>query len=213
VAPRAASRSDGTGPRAYDAPMPLLLILAFVIVPLVELAVILQVGELIGPWWTIALLVIDSIIGAALLKREGARAWRAFRDALGEARWPGDEVTQGALVIVGGTLLLTPGFVTDGAGLLMLLPPTRAGLSRLIRARFTPMPVHAYRTARSAGARRRPPRGGPGQPQQDDVLDVEVVGIEREEHPDRPAPSLDDGDLDESGPDGPDDGPSGRDGP
>jgi UPF0716 protein FxsA len=166
--------------------MPLLLVLAFVIVPLVELAVILQVGELIGPWWTIALLVIDSIIGAWLLKREGARAWRAFREALGEARWPGDEVTQGALVIVGGTLLLTPGFVTDGVGLAMLLPPTRAGLSRLIRARVTPMPVHAYRTARSAGARRRPGRGDPDRAQGDDVLDVEVVGIEREEREDPP---------------------------
>jgi UPF0716 protein FxsA len=166
--------------------MPLLLVLTFVIVPLVELAVILQVGQLIGPWWTIALLVVDSIIGAWLLKREGARAWRAFRDALGAGRWPGDEVTQGGLVIVGGTLLLTPGFVTDGLGLLLLLPPTRAGLSRLIRARFTPMPVHAYRTARSAGARRRTGRGGPAGSQDDGVLDVEVVGIEREEREEPP---------------------------
>jgi UPF0716 protein FxsA len=184
--------------------MPLLLVLAFVIVPLVELAVILQVGELIGPWWTISLLVVDSIIGAWLLKREGARAWRAFRDALGAARWPGDEVTQGALVIVGGTLLLTPGFVTDGLGLLMLLPPTRAGLSRLIRARVTPMPVHAYRTARSAGSSRRSGRGDPTAPSDDDVLDVEVVGIEREQRETPPGrPPLDD--PDRGGSDGQDD--------
>jgi UPF0716 protein FxsA len=196
--------------------MPLLLIVAFVVVPLVELAVILQVGQLIGPWWTIALLILDSIIGAWLLKREGARAWRAFRDALGEGRWPGDEVTQGALVIVGGTLLLTPGFVTDGLGLAMLLPITRAGMSRLIRARVTPAPVHLYRGVRGAAGGRASGRDGSGRGRGasagDDVLDGEVVDVER----DRPdvagtldgePPRPEDGDPD--GPDGPD-GPDAR---
>jgi UPF0716 protein FxsA len=158
--------------------MPVLLILAFVIVPLVELAVILQVGQLIGPWWTIALLVLDSIVGAWLLKREGARAWRSFRDALGEGRWPGDEVTQGALVIVGGTLLLTPGFVTDGLGLAMLLPVTRAVLSRLIRARVTPVPVQMARGVWGGGSTSG--RRARGATDPDDVLDVEVVDVERD---------------------------------
>ena len=170
------------------------------IVPLVELAVILQVGQLIGAWWTIALLVVDSIIGAWLLKREGARAWRSFRDALAEARFPGDEVTQGALVIVGGTLLLTPGFVTDGVGLLMLLPPTRAILARLIRLRFTPVPMQAYSAAKGARSRRRSGRGAGGGPGDDDVLDVEVVGIERDPEA-RPGHLEAGDDLDDESPD------------
>jgi UPF0716 protein FxsA len=163
--------------------MPLLLVALFVVVPLVELVVIIQVGQVIGTPTTIALLVADSILGAWLLRHEGRKAWQQFRDALEEARWPGDEVTQGGLIIVGGTLLLTPGFVTDLVGFLLLLPMTRAVVSRILRARLTPAPVQGYQAARGKRARRRD-RGrraaadagsrGP------DVLDVEVVEVQRE---------------------------------
>lgn len=151
-----------------------LILLAFVVVPIVELAVILRVGSLIGVGPTVLVLVVDSVLGAVLVRREGRRAWRAFRRALEEARWPGDEVVQGALVLVGGALLLTPGFVTDAAGLLALLPPTRALASRRLRRRLDP------RSARSA---RR--RGGDRPPQRGAVIDVEVVSTERDD-PDRP---------------------------
>ncbi|MBW3658874.1 MAG: FxsA family protein [Actinobacteria bacterium] len=171
--------------------MPLLL-LAFVVVPLVELAVIGQVSDWLGLPWTLALLLIDSLVGAVLVKREGARAWVAFRDALSAARWPGDEVAQGALVLVGGALLLTPGFVTDAVGLAAVLPPTRAVLSRLLRARLTPAPVKLFRTA--AGGGQRPTSGSsgasgrfPGRNRDDDVLDVEVVSVERDVRDDRSA--------------------------
>ena len=153
------------------------------VVPLIELAVIIQVGQALGVGWTIALLALFSIVGAALLRHQGRRAWRAFRDALAEGRWPGDEVTQGALVIVGGTLLLTPGFVTDGVGFLLLIPTTRAGLSRLIRARVTPGPVKMFGAA--AGSRHRT-SSQPGSARSD-VLDVEVVEIEREARSSGPA--------------------------
>jgi UPF0716 protein FxsA len=155
--------------------MPALLVLVFVVVPLIELMVILQVGQLVGVWWTIALLVLFSIVGAALLRHEGRRAWRAFRSALEQGRWPGDEVTQGALVIVGGTLLLTPGFFTDGVGFLLLIPVTRSGLSRLLRARVTPESVKLFGAVRQRRRSSEPTEGGDG-----DVLDVEVLEIERE---------------------------------
>jgi UPF0716 protein FxsA len=166
--------------------MPALLVLAFVLVPLIELVVILQVGQVIGTGWTVALLVIDSLVGAWLLKRESVRAWHDFRAALSAGRWPGDEVTQGGLVIVGGALLLTPGFVTDVVGLLALLPPSRAVASRLIRRRLGPGVVLGGAGAGSSGRRRsgdrsgsepRSRRAGSGDP---DVLDVEVLGVERE---------------------------------
>jgi UPF0716 protein FxsA len=167
--------------------MPALLVLAFVVVPLIELVAIIQVGQLIGTPWTIALLVIDSIVGAVLLKRESRRAWSDFREALAAGRWPGDEVTQGGLVIVGGALLLTPGFVTDLVGLLALLPPTRAAIARVIRRRFVSGAVlgassRTSRRPRSGGTDRRA-RGG----SEPHVLDVEVVDVEREPPPGPPS--------------------------
>lgn len=113
--------------------VPLALFVAFIVVPLVELWVILQVGSLIGAVPTIILLVADSLLGAWLVRREGRRAWDSLRTAFASGRWPADEVTQGGLVIFGGALLLTPGFVTDAVGLLSVLPPTRAMMSRLLR--------------------------------------------------------------------------------
>jgi UPF0716 protein FxsA len=112
--------------------MPALLFVLFIVVPIAELYVLIQVGQAIGVLPTIALLLIDSVVGAWLLRHEGAKAWRAFRLALDERRVPAREVADGALVLFGGALLLTPGFLSDILGLLCILPPTRAGLRRLL---------------------------------------------------------------------------------
>jgi UPF0716 protein FxsA len=112
-----------------------LLLVAFVAVPLVEIYVIIQVGQVIGAWWTIALLVADSILGSWLVKREGGRAWRTLRVALAEGRMPARELADGALIVIGGTLMLTPGFVSDVLGVFFVLPFTRP-LGRRLLARF-----------------------------------------------------------------------------
>jgi len=109
-----------------------LLVFLFIAVPLVEIYVIIQVGQAIGPWWTILLLVIDSILGSWLIKHEGGRAWRALRDALDSGRMPAKELADGALILIGGTLMLAPGFVTDAFGVLMILPFTRPVFRRLL---------------------------------------------------------------------------------
>src|SRR4051795_4601907 len=111
-----------------------LLVVLFVVVPLVEIYAIIQVGQAIGPWWTIALLIVDSILGSMLMRSQGRTAWRRFQVALAEGRPPAREVLDGALVIFGGALLLTPGFVTDIFGLALLLPPSRALVRRLLVA-------------------------------------------------------------------------------
>jgi UPF0716 protein FxsA len=116
--------------------MPALLFVAFVVVPIVELYVIVQVGHLIGVLPTLLLLFACSVAGAWLVKREGVKAWRAFRAATAEGRVPARETADGALVIVGGALLLAPGFVTDALGLLCVLPPTRALVRRLLLGFF-----------------------------------------------------------------------------
>ena len=113
--------------------MPLLLVLLFIVVPIAELYVIIAVvGEAIGPVWTILLLIADSILGAALLRSQGRVVWRRFNEALQAGRMPHREVLDGVLVIFGGALLLTPGFITDIGGLLLLIPPTRALIRRFL---------------------------------------------------------------------------------
>ncbi|WP_108664268.1 FxsA family protein [Euzebya rosea] len=116
--------------------MALLLVLCFVVIPLVEVTVIGQVQELLGWPYTIVILVADSILGAMLVKQEGTRAWRRFGEALREAKAPASEVVDGALILFGGALLLTPGFVTDIVGLACVLGPTRSLLNRLLVTRF-----------------------------------------------------------------------------
>ncbi len=109
-----------------------LLAALFVGVPLLEIFVLIQVGQVIGPWWTILLLVVDSIIGTWLIRREGGKAWQALRVALETGRMPARELADGALILVGGTLMLSPGFVTDAFGILLIVPVTRPLARRLL---------------------------------------------------------------------------------
>ncbi|HET8815719.1 MAG TPA: FxsA family protein [Solirubrobacterales bacterium] len=115
--------------------MPFLIIL-FIVVPILELYVIIQVGQLIGVVPTLVLLLADALLGSLLLKHQGRGAWRRFNEALAARRFPGKEVVDGVLIVIGGTLLLTPGFLTDILGLFLLIPPTRA-IARRVLKRFT----------------------------------------------------------------------------
>ena len=112
--------------------MPLLLVILFIVVPIAELAVLIQVGQAIGVWWTILLLIADAILGSWLLRTQSRAAWRRFNEALAGGRVPHREVVDGVLVIFGGVLLLTPGFITDIFGVLFLFPPTRVLLRGLL---------------------------------------------------------------------------------
>jgi UPF0716 protein FxsA len=113
-----------------------LLVFLFIAVPILELYVIVEVGGLIGVVPTLALLLAMSLLGATLLRHQGRGAWRRFNAALAERRFPGREVADGVMITLGGALLLTPGFITDAVGLLLLFPPTRALARRLLRAYF-----------------------------------------------------------------------------
>ena len=118
--------------------MPLAALIAlFIIVPLAELYVILEVvGPAIGPVWTILLLAADSVLGSILLRSQGRAVWARFNDTLGEGRVPHREVLDGVLVIFGGAFLITPGFLTDIVGLALLIPPTRRLVRRLVVRRL-----------------------------------------------------------------------------
>ena len=138
--------------------MPLLLIVLFIIVPIAELAVLIQVGQLIGVWWTIALLVADAILGSLLARSQGRLAWRRFNEALQAGRAPAREVMDGALVLFGGALLLTPGFLTDILGIVLLLPPTRALVRAVLVRRFAGRMVASMRGPRVSGGPAARPR-------------------------------------------------------
>jgi UPF0716 protein FxsA len=134
-----------------------LLLIFFIVVPIAELYVIIKVGGLIGIWPTLALLLADAVLGSLLLRHQGRGAWRRFNEALAQRRFPGKEVADGVLIVIGGTLLLTPGFLTDIAGLLLLIPPTRAIARRVLRrltiGRFTIVGMPGGRGSGSGPAR------------------------------------------------------------
>jgi len=144
----------------------LLLVILFILVPIAELYVIIKVGEAIGLLPTLALLIADAVLGSMLLRHQGRAAWIRFNRALAENRLPHKEVFDGVLIIMGGALLLTPGFLTDIFGLIFLIPPTRAMVrafaSRTVRRRMSVGGVTIW----TIGRRPRPPRGGrvPGGP-------------------------------------------------
>jgi UPF0716 protein FxsA len=156
--------------------MALVLVLLFIVVPILELYVLIQIGQSIGILPTIALLIADSVLGAMLMRSQGRAAWMRFNRALAEGRVPGREVIDGALVIFGGALLLTPGFLSDILGLTLLLPPTRALVRRVLVARFGGRLVATATTGASSrlgriftfdpGSDGRPPRS-----YGDDVVD------------------------------------------
>ncbi|MGB7449082.1 MAG: FxsA family protein, partial [Ornithinimicrobium sp.] len=102
-----------------------LIFAALLIVPLLEILTIIAVGQAIGPWWTFGSLIALSVLGAALVHREGRRTWGRLRQALRSGQPPAKELADAGLVLVGGALLLTPGFLTDALGLFLVLPLTR----------------------------------------------------------------------------------------
>jgi UPF0716 protein FxsA len=137
-------------------PVAPILVLLFIVVPIAELAVIIQVGSWLGLGWTVVLLLVDSLVGALLVRAQGRGAWRRFTTALQAGRPPAREVVDGALILVGGALLLTPGFLTDLTGLALLLPPTRA----VVRARLVTRVGRRMVVSMTAGF--RGPRGREG---------------------------------------------------
>ncbi len=118
------------------------LLLIFVVVPIVELYVIIQVGQALGVLNTIVLLLLVSVVGSWLVKREGLAVWRRFQEQVQAGVAPGREIADGVMILIAGALLISPGFATDIFGVLLLLPPVRAavraGLARRARNRAYP---------------------------------------------------------------------------
>jgi UPF0716 protein FxsA len=143
----------------------LALLIAFVVVPLVEIYVLVKVGQQIGALYAIGLLLGLSIFGAWLAKREGFALFGRLQQTLAAGRMPTNELIDGVLILVGGVLLFVPGFVTDAFGLLLLFPPIRYGVRTLVKRRFRLQLVDRADMWRIE-------RAGPRYDGPDDVIDV-----------------------------------------
>lgn len=111
------------------------LLAAFIAVPLVEIALFIQIGGLIGLWPTLLIVLLTAAAGAYLVRREGLRALDDLQRTIGELKDPTGAIAHGAAILLAGALLLTPGFFTDTVGLALLIPPVRRALFRWARAR------------------------------------------------------------------------------
>lgn len=150
-----------------------LMALAFLVVPILEIYVVTQVAGGIGWLNTIALVIFVSLLGAFLVKQQGFSLLGRVQRRLASGEMPGKEIVDGMLVAVGGALLLTPGFLTDGLGLALIVPPTRAIIRTFVTRRFqhrvqvfTPPPGQQFGAGFGPSSRTRPPG---------DVIDGEVV--------------------------------------
>jgi UPF0716 protein FxsA len=112
------------------------LLLAFTLVPLAEIVLFIEIGSRIGTWTTVLIVVLTAVLGATLAQREGLKTWWRIQDRLASGQMPNEELLDGVLVLSAGALLLTPGFLTDILGLVVLFPVTRQAIKRWLRRRL-----------------------------------------------------------------------------
>lgn len=158
----------------------------FVAVPIIEIALFIQVGGLIGLWPTLAIVLLTAVLGTSLMRSQGAHAWAEIQDSINELRDPTRPLAHGVMILIAGMLLLTPGFFTDTLGLLLLVPPVRDAVMRHLSRRIRVSRVRME----GASARHEPHRP----PYGDGVIDGEYIVEEDDLRRSRPQTPPDLGD-------------------
>lgn len=138
-----------------------ILMTLFLVIPIIEIYLLIQVGGYIGVLPTIALVVLTAVIGASLLKSQGSQTYMRFNQSLSQGRVPANEILEGVALLIGGALLLTPGFFTDLIGFFCLLPFTRRPVVTFIVNRFNPMANMSGMSGMNAGGFGQPPSSSP----------------------------------------------------
>lgn len=154
------------------------LFLAFLLVPIIEIALFIQVGGLIGLWPTLAIVVLTAILGTALVRTQGRMALADLQRSFAELDDPTEPLAHGAMILMSGMLLLTPGFFTDAVGFALLVPGIRVGVFRYLKSK-----VKITQFQMGAGAQFRT---GPA-PVDDDVIDGEFTEIKPRQNPAKPS--------------------------
>ncbi len=164
-----------------------ILFLLFTVVPLVELWLLLWIGDRVGFWPTVGIVLATGLVGASLAKHEGLRVVRRWQEATAQGALPEDGVLGGVLILVGGVFLITPGVLTDAAGLLLLVPPTRRFVAGFIRRRFERgLQTGAVRVTEVGGAQVFTWSSGASRPVDRGVIDVEGADVTEERRPKLP---------------------------
>lgn len=143
------------------------LLILFVVVPAVELFVLIKVGSIIGAADTIFIIILTGILGAALTRYQGFKTLSRIQQAMERGQMPAAELIEGALILAGGLVLLTPGFITDALGFFLLIPLTR----RLIRQWLAAWIGKHIKAGHAFHIHTRQP-GSPPEPDNDDIIDV-----------------------------------------
>lgn len=144
----------------------------FLAVPLIEITLFIQIGGLIGLWPTLAIVVLTAVIGTSLVRTQGALALGQLRGSLNELRDPTEPLAHGAMILVAGVLLLTPGFFTDACGFALLIPPIRAAAFRFVKSKVT---VARFEYGQPQNGRPQPQAHRPGA---GDVIDGEYREVD-----------------------------------
>lgn len=113
------------------------LLALFLIVPLIELVLLLTIGNKIGIWPTLAIIIGTAVVGASLTRQEGLKTWWQFQEKLTTGAFPNEELLDGLIILIAGALLLTPGFLTDTIGFILLIPGSRRVIKGRLRQRFS----------------------------------------------------------------------------
>ena len=142
------------------------LFVLFVAVPLIEIALFIQIGGFIGLWPTLAIVVLTAFIGTRLMRAQGILAINQLRSTLGEFNDPTEPLAHGAMILISGVLLLTPGFFTDAVGFSLLIPPVRSAVYAYVRSRVN---IQSFDAGRTPQQGRRP---------DDTVIDVEYEEVD-----------------------------------
>ena len=153
--------------------------LIFVLVPIAEIALFIEVGDVIGLWPTLGIVIATAFLGTGLLRAQGLAAFARAQATMAEGRVPVEEVVHGFCLVIAGALLLTPGFLTDAVGFALFLPPVRLALGRAALKWFSKHgTVHVHTSSQGgAGFSHRPPERGP-QPASPEIVEGEAVEID-----------------------------------
>ncbi|HCQ66689.1 MAG TPA: exlusion protein FxsA [Rhodobacteraceae bacterium] len=163
--------------------MPLLLL--FIAIPMIEIALFIQIGGVIGLGWTLAIVLATAIIGSWLVRQQGSLALRQLQQSFQALNDPTEPLAHGAMILFSGALLLTPGFFTDAVGFALLIPPVRHWVFRKLRERVR---VQSF----TMGGQTEDPFNGPPRKTDGDVIDgefTEVTGSKRPTHSSTRGPS------------------------
>jgi len=160
------------------------LFLAFLLVPVIEIALFIQVGGAIGMWPTLGIVVLTAILGTWLVRTQGRMAMGQLRSSFSNLNDPTEPLAHGAMILVAGALLLTPGFFTDAVGFALLTPPVRMAVLRYLRARVTVAQFQMGPGPSQSGFGRGPvpPGDGPGS-----IIEGEFEEVQPKSQPGKPS--------------------------